>query len=390
MYALEKSRHASPRMSVPESILCEGGPGRPCRILYVIGQLGGGGSERQICSLLEGMDRSYYRPHVTVWNFSEHDVYVSKIRALDVPIHCFSASQSRVAKLRTFRRLVKHLKPDVVHSYSFYTNFAAWWATRRTKSIAVGVVRSDFIKETTSSGVLLSSLNARWPRTQMYNSFIAAEKARHVRTLFVPQQILVVRNGLDLGRFRNIPLSPNGSTRIVGIGSLLQLKRWERLLKAAVILRDRGLDFLIEIAGTGPLRKSLERQTQDLGLAGQVTLIGYVKDIPALLVNSTFLAHTSDIEGCPNVVLEAMASGRPVVATDAGDVPFIIEDGRTGFVVRRGDDDALVDRMARLITDRDLCRRMGQAGRAKAEREFGLDRLVEETLAAYQAAGWRG
>ncbi|MDZ4344694.1 MAG: glycosyltransferase [Candidatus Binatia bacterium] len=224
----------------------------------------------------------------------------------------------------------------------------------------------------------------------MYNSFIAAEKARHVRTLFVPQQILVVRNGLDLGRFRNIPLSPNGSTRIVGIGSLLQLKRWERLLKAAVILRDRGLDFLIEIAGTGPLRKSLERQTQDLGLAGQVTLIGYVKDIPALLVNSTFLAHTSDIEGCPNVVLEAMASGRPVVATDAGDVPFIIEDGRTGFVVRRGDDDALVDRMARLITDRDLCRRMGQAGRAKAEREFGLDRLVEETLAAYQAAGWRG
>jgi glycosyltransferase involved in cell wall biosynthesis len=388
MYALEKSRHTSPSMSLSESILHESGPVTPCRILYVIGQLGGGGSERQICSLLEGMDRSYYWPHVAVWNFREHDVYVSRILELQVPIHGFSASQSRVAKLRTFRRLVKQLKPDVVHSYSFYTNFAAWWATRGTKSIAVGAVRSDFIKETTSSGVLLSSLSARWPRSQMYNSFIAAEKARHARTLFVPQQILVVRNGLDLGRFRNIPLSPNGSTRIVGIGSLLQLKRWERLLKAAVALRNRGLDFLIEIAGTGPLHKSLEGQTQALGLAGKVKFIGQVEDIPALLANSTFLAHTSDVEGCPNAVMEAMACSRAVVATDAGDVACLIDDGDTGFVVRRGDDEALVDRILRLITDRDLCRRMGEAGRSKAEREFGLDRLVAETLDSYRAFGW--
>jgi glycosyltransferase involved in cell wall biosynthesis len=390
MDALEKSRHTSSSMSVSESILCEDGSDSPCRILYVIGQLGAGGSERQIVSLLEGMDRSHYSPRVAVWNFCEDDTYVSRIRELHVPIHCFSAPQSRVAKLRGLRRLVEHLKPDVVHSYSFYTNFGAWWATRRTKSVAVGAVRSDFITETTSSGILLSSLSARWPRIQMYNSFIAAEKARHARSLFVPQRIFVVRNGLDLGRFRTIPLSPNGSTRIVGIGSLLQTKRWEALLKAAVVLRDHRLDFLIEIAGSGPLRESLERQTQDLGLAGKVKLIGHVEDIPACLANSTFLAHTSDVEGCPNAVMEAMACGRAVVATDAGDIPSLVDDGNTGFVVRRGDDEALVNRMLRLVSDRDLCRRMGEAGRSKAEREFGLNRLVEETLAAYQAAGWEG
>jgi len=94
-------------------------------------------------------------------------------------------------------------------------------------------------------------------------------------------------------------------------------------------------------------------------------------------------------EGCLDVVMEAMACGRAVVATDAGDVPYLVEDGKAGFVVRRGDDMTLAARMATLITNLDLCQQMGEAGRARAEREFGLDRLVAETLAAYRAAGWK-
>ena len=119
-----------------------------------------------------------------------------------------------------------------------------------------------------------------------------------------------------------------------------------------------------------------------------INFLGVRHDIAELLAGSTFLIHTADEEGCPNVVMEAMACGRAVIATDAGDVPRLVEDGKTGFVVRRGDDATLVERMVKLITDQDLCRSMGEAGRAKAEREFGLDRLVAETLAAYRAAGW--
>lgn len=83
-----------------------------------------------------------------------------------------------------------------------------------------------------------------------------------------------------------------------------------------------------------------------------------------------------------------MACGRAVVATDAGDIPTLIDHGKTGFVVRRGDDATFVERMVNLIADRDFCRRMGEAGRAKAVREFGLDRLVKENFKAYQRAGW--
>jgi glycosyltransferase involved in cell wall biosynthesis len=184
-------------------------------------------------------------------------------------------------------------------------------------------------------------------------------------------------------------LVTNGKVHILGVGSLFPVKRWDRLTLAALALKQRGLDFHIRVVGDGPLHASLKQQAHTVGLGDRLEFIGHADDIPGLLAEATFLVHTSDKEGCPNVVMEAMACGRPVVATDAGDVPHLVEDGKTGFVVRRGDDATLVERMATLIIDHDLCRRLGKAGRAKAEREFGLDRLVSETLAAYRAAGWK-
>jgi glycosyltransferase involved in cell wall biosynthesis len=251
-------------------------------------------------------------------------------------------------------------------------------------------VRSDFVDDKASSGFFLGRLSARWPSKQIYNSFAAAEKARNFRTFFAPRQVFVVQNRLDLQRFRKIPLSTNGQVRILGVGSLLQYKRWDRLLRAALDLKQRGLHFLVEIAGGGPLRESLERQARDLEITDRVRFAGHADDVPGLMATSTFLAHTSDVEGCPNVVMEAMACGRAVVAMAAGDIPSLVEDGKTGFVVPRGDDAQFVERLATLITNRELGRQMGEAGRVKAEREFGLHRLAEETLNAYRQAGWRG
>jgi glycosyltransferase involved in cell wall biosynthesis len=88
--------------------------------------------------------------------------------------------------------------------------------------------------------------------------------------------------------------------------------------------------------------------------------------------------------------MEAMACGRAVVATDVGDARYLIDEGRTGFVTPRGDAAALAERIAQLITDGALCRKMGGAGRSRAEQEFGLDRMVDETLAVYRSTGWRG
>jgi glycosyltransferase involved in cell wall biosynthesis len=360
-----------------------------CRFLYLIGELGPGGSERQLYYLLQATDRERYRPVVAVWNDRRNNVYGPRIRALGVALHAFPLGLSAATKLRAFRRLVRELKPEVVHSYSFYTNFVAHWGTCGTQAVPLGSIRNDFTYDKKDAGPWLGRLSSRWPRHQIANNSSAVEVVRRSWSLFVPEQVHLVRNGLDLELFRSVPFTTGGQVRLVGVGSLVPRKRWDRLLLAALELKWRGLDCLIQIAGDGPLRGSLRQRAQDLGLANRVEFIGYTEDIPGLLAHATFLVHTSDHEGCPNVIMEAMACGRAVVATDAGDVPSLVEDGKTGFVVRRGNGVTLAAHMATLITKRDLCRQMGEAGRVKAEQEFGLDRLVAETLAAYRAAGWR-
>ncbi len=358
-----------------------------CRLLYLIGELHTGGSERQLYYLLRAMDRERYRPAVAVWNYSDQDLHVPLIRALNVPLYSFPGN--RATKLHAFRGLVRQLRPEVVHSWSFYTNFVAYWASLGTRALPLGSIRSDFAPAKRESGPVVGRLSARWPSSQICNSLTAAESVRSLKSYFLPSQLSVVRNGIDLDQFTRSPLPTNQPVRVLGIGYLLPVKRWDLLLVAVEQLNQQGISCVAQIAGDGPLRPGLEQVAAKLGIADRVQFLGHIDDIPSLLARAAFVVHTADSEGCPNAVMEAMASGRAVVATDAGEVPLLVEDGKTGFIVPRNDNSALVERMERLITDPDLCQRMGKAGRAKIEREFGLDRLVEETLSVYRAAGWR-
>lgn len=362
---------------------------KKCCILYLVGQLGPGGLERQLYCLLQALDRERYKPAVVVWRHSLQDVYVQQIRALGIPLYLFRGSSSRAKKLILFHRTVELLQPGVIHSYSFHTNFPAFWASRNIGAVAVGHIQSDLRWAKRENGPLLGCLNARWPRAQICNSFSCADKIKRSRSPFVPESVSVVLNGVDLKYFRNLPMNNDTRVSILGVGSLVPVKRWERLLVAASKLKRRGFDFLMKIAGDGPLRPSLVQKTKDLGIKECVKFVGYTNDIPKLLADANFLVHTSDDEGSPNVVIEAMACGRAVVATDAGDVPYLVENAKTGFVICRGDDKTLVKRIETLIRNPDLCRLMGEAGRAKAERDFRPERLVAETLAAYRVAGWR-
>jgi len=364
-------------------------PKEHCRLLYIVGRMDRGGLERQLFYLLRGIDRDRYRPAVLVWDYHDEDRYIPQLRTLGIPIYSFPILASGLAKLRALHELVRAIRPELIHSYSFYTNFAAYWAARSTHAIGLGSVRSNFSLDKKNSGPCLGRLSARWPRHQIFNSIAAIDTARNSGGYFVPKKPYLVRNGLDLEIFEWVPLVTEGTPQVVGLGYLLPVKRWDRLLLAALDLKRKGLDYLLHIAGDGPLRNTLEKQAEDLGMTDRVKFIGHIDDVGKILATATFLVHTSDNEGCPNAVMEAMACGRAVIATEVGDVPYLVEEGKTGFVVRRGDIERLIDRMATLVSDRELCRRMGQAGRAKAEREFGLDRLVEQTFNVYMLAGWK-
>jgi glycosyltransferase involved in cell wall biosynthesis len=334
------------------------------------------------------MDPERYPSHVLVWNYSPDDQYVQEIRSLGIPVHWFPQGASRIAKLLAGRRLAQSLGAEVIHSWTFYTNFAAYCAAVKTNAVALGFVQGEFAKEKKNSGPFLARLSARWPRFQISNNVRAADEMRSASGIWSPMHIRVVRNGIDLERFAFSNSSACSKPSIVGVGSLIPLKRWDRILRVVQQMRALGYDCRLTIAGEGPERSALERQSRRLGLEGVAELIGATSDVPDLLKQSRLLVHASETEGLPNAVLEAMACGRPVVAMEAGDVSLLVEDGRTGFVIRQGDEETFGQRVLQLLSDEDLCRRMGLAAREKVEREFGSGRLVAETLAAYRAAGW--
>ncbi len=359
-----------------------------CCLLYLIGELHTGGAERQLYYLLRSLDRERYRPAVAVWNYRDDDIHVAPIRNLQVPVYSFAKGLSSARKLAAFRRLVRQIKPAIVHSYSFYTNFAAQWATQGTSAIPVGSIRSDFAWAVEQCGPVLGRLSARWPTNQICNSFSAAQTIYSSKRFFAPTQVSVVHNGIDLESFHGLDVPKNEATRILGIGYLLPVKRWDRLLVAAQALRKRGRDFVMQIAGNGPLQTILERQAADLQISDRVQFLGHVNNVENVLTRASFVVHTAESEGCPNSVMEAMACGRTVVATGAGDIPILIKHGKTGFVVSQERQDQLIEYMEKLLLDPQLCQSMGQSARKAAEQRFGLDRLVVATFEAYRSMGW--
>jgi glycosyltransferase involved in cell wall biosynthesis len=363
-------------------------PSKRPRLLYLVGQLGVGGYERQLYYLLRALDRERYHPAVAVWGSTDMSTYASQIRALGIPVYTFRAELSPQRKLLGFRRLINELAPELLHSYSFFTNFAAWWAAAGRTTIPVGSIRNNFVSEIREAGTILGRLSARWPSIQICNSQAAKQAVENTAGPFKPSRVHLIPNALNIDEFTDIaplPLHP----MLLAVGRLHVQKRWDRLVNAVGEAHRRGLKFSVRHAGDGILRRALKKQAGSLGVEPLIEFLGVRSDVPALLADSSFLVHTADEEGCPNVVMEAMASGRAVVATDAGHSPVLVEDGKTGFIVPRGDDAALADRIAVLIQNRDLAAKMGQAGRAKAVRDFGLRPLVERTFAAYCEAGWK-
>ena len=360
------------------------------RLLYLVHKLDFGGLQRQLTYMLQALREKGYRPEVVVWDHDDADVFAVRVRELGIPLHSLPSGVAGWRKIIALRGLIRKLRPDVLHCYTFYINIAARVATLGTRVVAVGSMRSDFRTAKKKYGSTLGKLNGRWPRAQVYNSRAASDAAREWGGWFTPRRIFVVRNAIDLALFRECPPPASSTTQIVGVGSIVPIKRWDRLVKATHELTRRGRDCHVRIIGDGPLRSALEQESRDLGVAERVTLSGSSRSIHEALSLASLLVHVSDSEGCPNAVMEAMACGRPVVAMVAGDIPDLVSEGVTGFVVPCGDDQALHDRLDSLVVDHELRARMGANARAKAEREFSLDRLVSETLDAYRALGWRG
>jgi glycosyltransferase involved in cell wall biosynthesis len=164
--------------------------------------------------------------------------------------------------------------------------------------------------------------------------------------------------------------------RIALVANLRPGKGHDTLIDAAPAVLRQVPDATFELIGDGPERAALEQRVRNRGVAHAFTFAGHVEDVPGRLSQADLFTLPSDSEAFPNAVLEAMAAGLPVVATDVGGIREVVEDERTGLLVPPRDPAALADRLCHLLTDRAHAHSLASAGRALVEARYSFERMV--------------
>ncbi|MQA28678.1 MAG: glycosyltransferase [Luteitalea sp.] len=352
-------------------------------ISFVVGTLGQGGAERQLYYVLKALKSSGSRLRVLC--LTKGEFWEEPIRGLGVPVTWVGQSPSRPVRLLRVIAALRAHRSAVLQSHHFYTNLYAVAAARTLGMREIGALRSDAFSEVRESGRVLGRLSLTAPRVVVANSRNAV---RNACTLGVPASRLhVLPNVVDPLQFAPGGTRPGGPVRLLAAGRLGPEKRFDRLLTAVARARARTRRPLqLTIVGDGPERSRLEQQARQLGLMPDVVnFTGAVASSAPVYRDADMLVLTSAWEGTPNVILEAMASGLPVVATNVGGVAEVVDHEKTGLLSPAGDDQTLCDAIVRLADDTTLRLTMGREARERILSRHTPEQLPRRLASIYEA-----
>jgi glycosyltransferase involved in cell wall biosynthesis len=357
------------------------------RLALLAGSLGRGGAEKQGLYLARELVRASVE--VRVFALTEGDPYERPLEEVGATV-CWAGRYRVPLRITSLVGMVRAFHPDIVQALHFFTNLYAVAAARVSGCVEIGSIRNDTQFDMAECGRWGVPL-LRAPRTLLSNSRAAAQCAE--RSGVRPERIQVLTNVLDVADFDRMwaPCRSDAPSRevpiAIAVARLVPAKRLDRFLRALARARRQGIRLRGAIAGDGPERPGLEALAGALGLFPEgVVFFGERHDVPRLLAWADMLVLTSQHEGFPNVLLEAMAAHLPVVTTAAGDAASLVRDGRTGFVVPFDDEELLCARLTDLAVSPATRHALGCAGRRVIEEEYRSDTLAGRALRIYQRA----
>jgi L-malate glycosyltransferase len=287
-------------------------------------------------------------------------------------------------------RLIKQLKPAIVHAHDPHgvamAGLALSMSTQLAKPPLVASRRVDFH--------LKGNRMSRWKYRQV-DCFICASEA--IRQMLVSdgvpaERAVTVHEGIDLGRVEAAPPAklheefwlPHHAPLIGNVAALVPHKGHRHLVEAAAAVVRQMPDARFMIAGEGELRPAVERQIKEHHLEKHVLLAGFRPDVLSLHKAFDIFVMSSVTEGLGTSLLDAMACGKPIVATATGGIPEDVVDGQTGMLVPPRDHEAIASAIVKLLKDPAMRQRMGAAGLARVRQKFSAERMVRDTLRVYQ------
>lgn len=355
-------------------------------ILFVILSLEIGGMEQVVADLIRHVDLEQFTPIVACLEslgpianeLGKQGVTVVQVARM-TPILSFAYPAKLIKLIRDF-----HI--DVVHVHSGCWHKAALAASlcgiRNVIYTEHGRIFPD-----SSAVMFLDRLYAPLTRHVVAVSDNLAEYM--CSAVGIPEKkISVIINGINVERFRiaRRPSATADNLRIGIIARLAPVKDIATLVRAMAIVHQRNPHLLLSIVGDGPERDFLESLVNDLELSSVVTFHGFRRDIPEVLREIDIFTLSSLSEGTSITLLEAMASAKPVVVTDVGGNPAIVEQGVNGFLVPAGEPDSLAQALLRLANDPVLCQSMAAANINKVTEHYSIQAMARRYEALYRDA----
>ncbi len=335
----------------------------------------------EICARL---DRSVFDPMVLFMYDAKDGLMPQVLKERNVPFHNFKYSRTRRFLGPVFPAIaLRRLKPDLLHVHHIPLLTKILPASR-----LAGVKRIVFTEHAKYSISRSPSLQEACRKAAREVDFFTVV-SRDLRDYFSgevgipPEAMVVVHNGVDINRFSPGPrtqylrgLVPANFKRplMITVGRLTDAKDHSGLLAAMELLKKNGeAGPCLVLVGDGELRPAIEREIESRGIGDCVHMAGKRTDISALLAGADIFVLPSKREGFPVSVLEAMASGLPVIATKVGGIPEVIKDGENGLLVPPGDPVGLSKAIARLVSNPAFGAELGARARKTVEEEFSLD-----------------
>lgn len=364
------------------------------KIFYVIDSFDLGGAQTQLLELVQCLDKHEYQVAVCpIWPLMSLEPAFLDAGVEIIRIHKkYSIDFSEIWRLS---QSMRHFQPDIVHTWLFTGNLwgrlAAIFA--KVPVIVAGEMTVVPSEKVPSIFLSINRILAHWTDVITANSQSGIDRLRVDG--FETSKLRRIYHGVDLKRFspekvnlyrdeiRNrLGIRP-GVVTIFVMARMTPQKGYPVFLQAVKQIVESGSDVCCFLIGDGPDRDSLEKLTLFLGLSEIVHFLGFRQDTPELLSASDIFVISSYWEGLPNAVLEAMAMGLPVVATNVSGTAEVVQDGKTGILVPPGDSQAMANSLLFLMNDPILRDQMGTEGRKRCEKEFSLEHSVLLTTSLY-------
>lgn len=351
------------------------------KILYVITGLGLGGAEKVVCDLA---DQMILKGHDVKIVYLTGSVLVKPVssRVELLALHLNSASNIFGAS-RKYKKIIRDFSPDVIHSHMIHANIFA-----RLNHLSFKYIRLICTAHNSNEGGRVRMLAYKLTNfLSNLNTNVSQEASESLisKGAFNKNNLITVYNGIDLNKFNFFNKDKNSNElSFLSVGRFNKQKDYPNLFQAISILKntiDKEVKFYI--AGEGELRPQLEQLIVDLGISDCVVFLGKRSDIPTLLNKADYFILSSRHEGLPTVVIEAMACGTFVIATDCGGSAEIM--GDTGLLVPPQDSKALAEAIKQAVSKTPLeIQENNFKARQRVEKLFSLEKSVQNWLNLYE------